>query len=69
MGEEKEEKVPQMDLEQLTSQHWLRSGMQTDSRTGSRREWRWRDKGLEQADIKNAHGSSTWGPNEFFGFT
>lgn len=69
MGEEKEEKAPQVDLEQLTSQHWLRLGMQTDSRTRSRRAWRWRDQGVEQADIKNAHQSSTWGTNEFFRFT
>lgn len=69
MGEEKKEKAPQMELEQLTSQHWLRLGVQTDNGTRSRREWRWRDKGLEQADIKNAHQSSTWGPNEFLGFT
>lgn len=69
MGEEKEGRAPQMVLEWLTSQRWLRLGMQTDSGTRSRREWKYRDEGLGQADIKNAHQSSTWETNEYFGFT
>lgn len=68
MDEEKEGRAPQMVLGQLTSQHWCRLGMQTESRTRSRREWRCRDEGLEQADIKptKAQRGET---NEFFGFT
>lgn len=61
MDEEKEGWAPWMVLGQLTSQRWFRWDMQTESGTRSRREWRWKDEGLEQPDKKKAHQSSTWG--------
>lgn len=59
-GEEKEGRALQVDLERLTSQHWLRSGAQIGGpETGGMGQWRrtrtW-SKQTKRAPAKAQHG-------------